>query len=88
MRRGMHICFWWEATRKRTSRKTKMVVDNIKMDLRHGGMDWIHLAQDRDQPRILLNMLMSLRVPKNVGKFLSSFSTGFYSIRVRLHGVS
>jgi hypothetical protein len=37
-RRGMHICFWWIATRKGTSRKTKMmVVDNIKMDLREIG---------------------------------------------------
>jgi hypothetical protein len=37
-------------------------VDNIKMDLREiewGGMDWIELAQDRDQWRTLVN----LRVP-------------------------
>jgi hypothetical protein len=41
-------------------------VDNIKMDLREigwGGMDWIDLAQDRDQWRALLNALMNLRVP-------------------------
>jgi hypothetical protein len=33
-------------------------VDNIKMDLREkgwGGMDWIDLAQDRDQWRALEN---------------------------------
>jgi hypothetical protein len=39
--------------------------DNIKIDLREigwGGMDWIHLAQDRDQWRALVNMLISLRV--------------------------
>jgi hypothetical protein len=33
-------------------------VDNIKMDLREivwGGMDWIDVAQDRDQRRALLN---------------------------------
>jgi hypothetical protein len=32
--------------------------DNIKMDLREigrGGMDWINLAQDRDQWRALVN---------------------------------
>jgi hypothetical protein len=39
--------------------------DNIKMDLREigwGGMDWIELAQDRNQWRALVNMVMNLRV--------------------------
>jgi hypothetical protein len=41
-------------------------VDNIKMDLRErgwDGTDWIHLAQDRDQWRALVNTVMNLRVP-------------------------
>jgi hypothetical protein len=45
-------------------------VDNIKMDLREigwDGMDWIDLAQDRDRWRALVNTVMSLRVPLNVG---------------------
>jgi hypothetical protein len=40
--------------------------DNIKMDLREigwGCMDWIDLAQDRDQWHTLVNMVMNLRVP-------------------------
>jgi hypothetical protein len=41
-------------------------VDNIKMDLREtkwDGMDWIELAQNRDQWRALVNTAMNLRVP-------------------------
>jgi hypothetical protein len=40
--------------------------DNIRMDLREigwGGMDWIDLAQDRDQWRALVNTVMNLRIP-------------------------
>jgi hypothetical protein len=36
------------------------------MDLREigwGGMDWIHLSQNRDQWRALVNTVMDLRVP-------------------------
>jgi hypothetical protein len=35
-------------------------------------MDWIHLAQDTDRWRDLVKTVMSLRVPQNVGYFLSS----------------
>jgi hypothetical protein len=41
-------------------------VDNIKIDLREigwNGMDWIDLAQDRDQWRALVNTVMNLQVP-------------------------
>jgi hypothetical protein len=40
-------------------------VDNIKMHLREigwGGMDWIDLAQDRYQWRVLVNTIMNLWV--------------------------
>jgi hypothetical protein len=37
-----------------------------------GGMDWVHLAQDRDKWWALLNMVMNLQVPSNTGNFLTS----------------
>jgi hypothetical protein len=41
-------------------------VDNIKVDLREigwDGMDWMDVAQERDQWRALVNTVMKFRVP-------------------------
>jgi hypothetical protein len=46
-------------------RQRRRWVDNIKMDLREmgwGGMDWIDLAQNRDQWRTVVNTAMNLQV--------------------------
>jgi hypothetical protein len=45
-------------------------VDNIKMNLREvgwDGEDWIDLAQDRDQWRVLVNTAMNLWFYKTLG---------------------
>jgi hypothetical protein len=47
-------------------RPRRMWVDNIKMDLKEMvwyGVDWIDLAQDRDQWMALVYTVMNLRVP-------------------------
>jgi hypothetical protein len=51
-------------------------------------MDWTDLAQDSDQWRVLVNTVMNLWVPYNVGKFFSSCTTDGVSRRAHLHGVS
>jgi hypothetical protein len=50
-----------KAIRKETTRKTilKWILREIGWD----GMDWIELAQDRDQWWALVNTVMNLRVP-------------------------
>jgi hypothetical protein len=40
--------------------------DNIRMDLReiaYEGVDWIHLAQDRDKWLAVVNGVMNLPIP-------------------------
>jgi len=60
--------------------------DNMGMDLKEigwEGVDWIHLAQDRDQWRADVNMVMCLQVLQKPG----NFSTVSFS-RTLHHGVS
>jgi hypothetical protein len=56
-------------------------VDNIKMDLREkgrDGVDWMDMAQDRDQWRALVNTVL------NAGKFLRRCTIGGSSRRAQL----
>jgi hypothetical protein len=49
--------------KKPLGRARNRLVDNIKMDIIEigwGGMDWIDLAQDRDQWRALVNTVINL----------------------------
>jgi hypothetical protein len=60
------------------------------MDLRETewhDMDWIDMAQDRDQWWALVNTVINLRVAQNVGKFLSERATGCFSRRAQLREV-
>jgi hypothetical protein len=62
-------------------------VDNIKIDLREiewDGMDWIDLAQDRDQWRALVNTMMNLQVLLNAEKLSSGCTIGSFSRRAQL----
>jgi hypothetical protein len=62
-------------------------VENIKINLRElvrDGMDWIDLAQDRDEWKALMNTVMNLRVPRNAEKFLSSCTISGFTRRAQL----
>jgi hypothetical protein len=62
----MHIGYWWACQKRPLGRPRRRWVDNIKMDLReigYDGVDWIDMAQDRDQWRALMNTVLNLRVP-------------------------
>jgi hypothetical protein len=53
-------------------KKRRRWVGSVKMVLRKtglGGIDWIDLAQDRDQWRALVNTAIYHQVPYNVGNF-------------------
>jgi hypothetical protein len=48
--------------------------DNIRIGLREigwEGVDWMHLAQERDQWWALVNMVMNLQVPYKAENFLT-----------------
>jgi hypothetical protein len=60
-------------------------VDNIKMDLREigwDGVDWIDMAQYRDQWRALVNTVLNLRVPQNAGGVLEGLHN---SLKIRFN---
>jgi hypothetical protein len=60
--------------RRPLGRLTRRWGDNVKMDFSEigwGGMDWVRLAEDRGEWRALVDTVVNLRVPYNVGKFSS-----------------
>jgi hypothetical protein len=68
-----------------------MLENNIKTDITElgwGGMNWIDVTEDKGQWRSLLNTVMNLRSPQNVGNFLNILMTTCFSRRTQLHGVS
>jgi hypothetical protein len=63
----MHIEFWWESWKERDHWEDLNIGGRIILrwisEIGWGGMDWIDLAQDRDQWRALVNTAMNLWVP-------------------------
>jgi hypothetical protein len=86
-RNGYRILVGKPEGKRPLGRPRRRWVDNIKIDLREiecDGMDWINLAEDRDQWTAFVNTVMNLRVPLNSGKFLSGCTIGSSSRRAQL----
>jgi hypothetical protein len=82
------MSYWWKIQKERDHSEDQ---DSIKIYVREMGwssMDWINLTRDRDWLRALMNMIMNLPVPWNVGKFLSSCRNVSLSRRAQFHEVS
>jgi hypothetical protein len=52
------------------------------------GVDWIYLAQDKDQWRAVMNTVMNRRVPLKTGMFSTRRAIISVSRRSVFHGVS
>jgi hypothetical protein len=72
----MHTKFWSENLKDKRplGRPRRRWEDNIRMDLKEiwEGVDWLHLAQDLEQWRALVNTVMNLRVPLKARNFLTT----------------
>jgi hypothetical protein len=51
--------YWWESQKERDNTKMDLRVIGIECD----GVDWVDMAQDRDQWGVLANTVMNLRFP-------------------------
>jgi hypothetical protein len=66
MRNTYKILVWKPEGKRPIRRYIHRLEDNITLDLREivwKGMYWMHLAQNRDQWRALVNTVMNLHVP-------------------------
>jgi hypothetical protein len=85
------LCIYVNLLKGREHWKTKALWEgNITVDVREAvwDVDWILLAQDKDEWRVLVHTVMNHRVPQEAGNFLTSCVTISFSRMTLHHGVS
>jgi hypothetical protein len=74
-RRAYRVVMGKPEGKRPLGRRRRRWKDSTLLDLHEagcGGMDWIDLVQDRDRWCALVNAVMNLGVPYNVGSFFTS----------------
>jgi hypothetical protein len=51
-------------------------------------MHWTDTVQDKDKWHAIVNMVMNILVPQNIGNFLTSLGTISFTTRTLMHGDS
>jgi hypothetical protein len=59
----MHIGYWWESQKERDHWEDQDVGGWTILKWILERLEWIDIAQDRDQWRALVNTVLNLRVP-------------------------
>jgi hypothetical protein len=75
MRNSYEILVGKPESNRPLGRSRRRWEDIIRMDLGEIGwkiVDWIRLAEDRNQWRALVNTVMKIMVPQKTGNFLTS----------------
>jgi hypothetical protein len=90
-RRDVHTGVWWgNLILSPLGRPRHRWDDNIKVDLHETileDVDWIPLAQLRDEWQAHVNTIMALRILQNTGNYLTSRGTINFSRRALSHAV-
>jgi hypothetical protein len=81
-KRGIHIGYSWERDHWEDRDVNGWTILGWILG-RWDGVDWIDIAQNRDQWRALVNTIMNLRVPLNAGTLFSGCTIGSFSRRAQ-----
>jgi len=80
-----HTKLKWMIWREETTWKTKSWMGELWNGSYRLGVEWMHLAHERDKRRALENLVMNFQVPYKTGDFLTSWGTISFLPRTPFH---